>query len=79
MLPKDELIWSESEAKQLADFINFVHVNGEFPVCKKAPEARKLTMMFNAMAAHLKKVESYILEVKQVYDKDGKPTILKAE
>ena len=75
----NEPTWTEAEAKRLADFINFVHVNGEFPVCKKASESRKLTMMFNDMAAHLKKVESYVLEVKQVYDKDGKPTILKAE
>lgn len=74
-----ELTWTEEEAKKLASFINFVHVNGEFPICKKAAESRKLTMMFNDMAQHLKKVESYILEVKQVYDKDGKPTILKAE
>ena len=71
--------WTEKEAKELADFINYVHVHAEFPGCKKPSEARKLTSMFTAMALHQRKVESYVFEVKKVIDKDGKNLVTKVD
>lgn len=56
--------FTEQETKQLAEFINYVATNAEFPNCKKPLEARKVTAMLNHMAAHLRKCESFMFEPK---------------
>lgn len=58
--------FTEAELTKIADFLNFVHQKAEFPSCAKPSEARKLTVMLNDMAAHLKKCEGYMLEIKEV-------------
>lgn len=59
-------MFTKDEAKKVADFINHVHRNAEFPEATKPAGARTLTLMFDTMAAIQKKIDSNVFEVTSI-------------
>jgi hypothetical protein len=62
--PLPEISFTEAEVQQVADFINYVYINGEFKM--KMADTKKINLMLSHMHAHVTKCESYIFEHRRV-------------
>lgn len=59
-----DLVFTKSEVQNVADYFNFVHENARFDVTAK--EAAEYSTMATNMFRHIRKCESYIMELKEV-------------
>ena len=71
-----QLTFTEQEAKDHAEFINFIYTNGKWEL--STADVMKLAVMFNKMHAFQKKVDEHVMELKEVIEKP-KPPIKPAE
>ena len=62
--PLPEISFTEVEIQQVADFINYVYINGEFKM--KMADTKKINLMLSHMHAHVTKCEAYIFEHRRV-------------
>ena len=62
-----QLTFTEQEAKDHADFINFIYTNGKWELT--TAEVMKLAVMFNKMHSFQKKVDEHVMELKEVIEK----------
>lgn len=62
--PLPEITFAEAEVQQVADFVNYVYLNGSFSI--KMAEMKKMQGMLSNMNALIVKMEKYIFEHKRV-------------
>ena len=62
-----QLTFTEAEAKEHAEFINFVYSRANWSL--PTADVMKLAVMFNKMHAFQKKVDEHIMELKEVVEK----------
>ncbi len=62
--PLPEITFAEAEVQQVADFVNYVYLNGSFSI--KMSEMKKMQGMLSNMNALIVKMEKYIFEHRRV-------------
>jgi len=62
-----QITFSEQEAKEHAEFINFVYTKANWNI--PTADVMKLAVMFNKMHAFQKKIDDNIMELKEIIKK----------
>jgi len=62
-----QLTFTEQEAKEHAEFVNFVFNRASWNL--PTADVMKLAVMFNKMHAFQKKVDDHVMELKEVIEK----------
>lgn len=62
--PIPEITFSEAEVNDVAQFVNWVYLNGRFEMTPK--ESKDMAQKFAKMHQHVSKIEQYIFEFRRV-------------